>query len=223
MNSKSYMGTAETYENVFRSKEPIPNSNDRYKMILEENARAQMALFSPTHNNSAQRIGRLYEAGMNHPLIDVGLERAALLEQSGPQCSPIPKTPPIVPMTTNTQSNREGEIKKAKGGRHANTISVQHSMTSKHQYTNNPHSPHIFNPYPSHDSGGGAVAGTGLVTGTGTGAASVVVPLMKTAAALGMIDKQAGGKYHVPEHLHEPYSKPLIVSRLFIVNFLILL
>lgn len=207
------MGTAETYENVFRNKEPIPNSNDRYKMILEENAREQMSLFSPTNNNTAQRIGRLYGAGMNHPLIEEGLERATVMEaESGPKGSPIPKIPSPLVLSAEKQLDRHGEVKeKERGGRHANTISVKHSMTSKHQYPNSTHSPHIFNAYPSHDSGGGAVAGGG--TASGAGAVSMIVPTMKTATALGMIDKQAGGKYHVPAHLHEPYSKPLTVSQ----------
>lgn len=198
MDPHFYMGTAETYENVFRNKEPIPNANDRYKMILEENARAQMALFSPTHNESAQRIGRLYGAGMNHPLIEDGLQRAALTE-NGLKGSPVASA-----LTAAAMSPDPHRGLKERGGLHASTISLQHSMTSKHQYPSNSHSPHRFNVYPSHDSSGGA--------GVGTSDSRFVQPL-KTATALGMIDRQAGGKYHVPSHLHEPYATPLMVIR----------
>jgi hypothetical protein len=184
-------------EQVFRHQEPIPDANKRYLMILEENARAQMALFSPKHNNSAQRVGKLYGAGMNHPLIGDGVDREILIEESGLKGSPVGNTATSALVASGALPERRGRGEE-RGGLKKSTISVQHSTATKHQYPSPVQSRHTFSTYPSQEGGGGA--------------APKCAQPMKTATALGMLDRQAGGKYHVPSHLHEPYSEPLTVS-----------
>jgi hypothetical protein len=196
----SLSGAMEEYppdsEQVFMHQEAIPDANKRYLMICEENARAQMALESPTHNHSAQRVGRLYGTGMNHPIVDEGVSREVDGHSIGG--SPIRNTATSAIIAKGTLPDRKGKLAKEKGGLMNNTISIQHSMANKHNYPTPVQSQHGFSAYPSHTGGGGGID------------LKYDQPL-KAAAALGMVDKQPGGKYYVPNHLHEPYTEPLVV------------
>mmetsp|Transcript_2249 Transcript_2249/g.4047 ORF Transcript_2249/g.4047 Transcript_2249/m.4047 type:complete len:987 (-) Transcript_2249:87-3047(-) len=181
-------------EQVFRHQDPIPDANKRYLMICEENARAQMTLESPTHNHSAQRVGRLYGAGMNHPLVEDGVSREVDGHSIGG--SPIRNTTSSAVMAQGNLPVRKGKNTATKGGLMSNTISLEHSVTNKHENPPPVQSQHTFSAYPSHTGGGGGVD------------LRYVQP-MKTATALGMVDTQAGGKYYVPNHVHEPYAPPI--------------
>lgn len=86
-----------------------------------------------------------------------------------------------------------------RSGLFCSTTSLEHSTANKHEFPPPVQSKHLFSAHPSHTGGGGGVD-------------VKYVQAMKTASALGHVDKLAGGKYHVPNHLHEPFAEPLTVS-----------
>ena len=192
----------EIYDDVFRNNDPIPNANLRYKTILEENARAEMVLYSPAHNRSAQRVGRLYGTGVSHPLVGNGVELEQYKEKSGDKGSPVPKNTTSAIISNVSIPERRGEGKE-RGGIHHTTISLEHSTAPKHRYPSPVQSNYNFSAYPSHDGSGGGVD-------------SKNIQPLKAAAALGMLDKQVGGKYHVPSHIQEPYAEQLLVRIIII-------
>jgi hypothetical protein len=82
----------------------------------------------------------------------------------------------------------------------AHTTSLLHSTAVKHQYPPPIQSKHMFNAH--------------LSTSSHTSQSKISRQAMKSAEALGLLDSQQGGRYHVPRHLPEPYTVPLTVCDL---------
>lgn len=176
-----------------KGEKPLYNANKRYVVILEENAKKQMATYSPDMVDNSHRMGRLYESGVDGQVVECGVRRVQSQQNIASRRMAMHSlaSQEISPTKRDYTSSPSSFLEL--------TSSAKHSTRDKFQMERNSHSMHRFDAsyHDDFSATGGKRGGT---------------QPMKTSSALGSIDKQRGGVFFVHDLQYEPYQAPLLAK-----------